>query len=158
MKTCLDCKTKLIVNKNWYASYKRHYNYTCNNCYKIRSKKYTRTPQDNTYGTDYFATQRLGVFRYQDKKKNRSICNLTKQEFLDILQAPCTYCESNEDKISLDRIDNSRGHTKDNVVPCCRLCNTARMASFTHEETKLLGKTISKIRKLRRLSSASSNI
>lgn len=39
---------------------------------------------------------------------------------------PCFYCESSHSMMTLDRKDHSKGHTKDNVVPCCRLCNHIR--------------------------------
>lgn len=28
----------------------------------------------------------------------------------------------------IDRVDNSRGYTKDNIVPCCSICNTKKGA------------------------------
>ena len=52
---------------------------------------------------------------------------------------------------SIDRLDNSKGHTKDNVVPCCIECNTARSDNFTFEEMKVIGKSIRKIKKDRKL-------
>lgn len=54
-------------------------------------------------------------------------------------------------RIGCDRIDNSKGHTKDNVVPCCVECDKARSDYFSFEEMKKLGGTIREI-KSRRLS------
>lgn len=48
-------------------------------------------------------------------------------------------------EIGCDRIDNSKGHTYDNVVPCCYVCNCARNNNFSFDEMKILGKTIKKI-------------
>ena len=47
--------------------------------------------------------------------------------------------------------DNSKGHTYDNVVPCCYVCNCARNNNFTFEEMKQLGKTIKSIMDQRKL-------
>lgn len=40
-------------------------------------------------------------------------------------------------------------HTKNNVVPCCIECNTARNNMFSFEEMKVLGKTIREIKQNR---------
>ena len=61
-----------------------------------------------------------------------------------MMSQPCIYCGSTKD-IGLDRIDNKKGHSKDNVVPCCYICNTARNSNFSFEEMKILGKTIKEI-------------
>ena len=75
--------------------------------------------------------------------------DLTVEEFYDLSQKECYYCGSlpinkfNRAKIDkksskkakvngeyiyngLDRLDCSKGHTKDNVVPCCKYCNFAK--------------------------------
>lgn len=62
----------------------------------------------------------------------------------NILKSQCIYCGSKE-KLGCDRIDNSKGHTYDNVVPCCYICNCARNNNFSFDEMKILGKTIKKI-------------
>ncbi len=66
------------------------------------------------------------------------------QEFKKIVQGvPCVYCAF--PAIGLDRIDNSKGHTADNVSPCCKECNFARRDIFTPEEMRLyIGPAIAK--------------
>jgi len=47
----------------------------------------------------------------------------------EMISQGCFYCESVADeqrKIGLDRIDNTKGHTKNNVNPCCSRCNFIR--------------------------------
>lgn len=83
---------------------------------------------------------------------------LTFEQFLELSQLPCHYCKASPnnsniynrykhrkntvlDNISsgdfyyngLDRLDNSRGHDFDNVVPCCKWCNSAKL-NRTHEQ------------------------
>lgn len=62
---------------------------------------------------------------------------------------PCKYCGTTEHNIGADRIDNLKGHSKENVVPCCALCNITRADRFSVNEMMLLGETIAKIRQNR---------
>lgn len=60
-----------------------------------------------------------------DKKKGLK-CELTKQDVSDLITSACAYCHREDIKMTLDRIDNGKGHTFDNVVACCCLCNYFR--------------------------------
>jgi hypothetical protein len=65
--------------------------------------------------------------------------NLSKEEFTSLTKQKCYYCGI-EPKQSIetvckngnyifngvDRIDNSKGYTLDNCVPCCGICNKAK--------------------------------
>jgi hypothetical protein len=53
-------------------------------------------------------------------------CDLTKQEIEQLIARGCDYCGEKNLRMTLDRIDNSKGHTRDNVVPACIRCNYAR--------------------------------
>lgn len=77
---------------------------------------------------------------YKEQAKNRKlIFDLSFELFLKISQQNCHYCGlkpsnrqsatgNNGDFIysGLDRKDNSKGYTLDNVVPCCKICNRAK--------------------------------
>ena len=60
-----------------------------------------------------------------DKKKNREN-DLTKEFVEEEFKKPCYYCGDNKLNRNLDRIDNSKGHTKSNVNSCCSRCNSIR--------------------------------
>lgn len=66
--------------------------------------------------------------RKSDKKKGLEN-NLTK-EFIELsfkeATYSCLYCEEKELKLTLDRIDNSKGHLQNNVNVCCIRCNFFR--------------------------------
>lgn len=52
----------------------------------------------------------------------------------------CHYCGGPLPKTGhgLDRVDSSKGYTKDNVVVCCYGCNTLKMDRFSYLQFKIL--------------------
>jgi len=78
--------------------------------------------------------------RYRKSAKSRDLhFELTETEVLEITSKPCHYCgcppsrevdEYDKDHPyvynGIDRMDNSKGYTIDNVVPCCLTCNRAK--------------------------------
>lgn len=78
----------------------------------------------------YRASRMLSVYKYQDRKYNRAgrpEDYPDKYEVAELIQKPCIWCgETDWRKMGLDRIDNTEGHIRDNVEPCCRACNLKR--------------------------------
>jgi hypothetical protein len=69
----------------------------------------------------------LADSRKSDRRAGR-LNDLTR-DFIETLIAPgCSYCGETELRMTLDRKDNSKGHTQDNVVPACIRCNYSRGA------------------------------
>ena len=96
------------------------------------------------------ASKMISSYKNKDYKNNTEICDISIDWMIDnILTQKCIYCGDTK-RIGCDRIDNLKGHTKDNVVPCCVECNTARNNNFTFEEMKILGEAIRKIKHNRR--------
>lgn len=64
--------------------------------------------------------------KYTDKQKGFE--NDLEVEFVkEMISCGCIYCgDENPSRMTLDRIDNRKGHTKDNVLPSCIRCNTIR--------------------------------
>lgn len=62
--------------------------------------------------------------------------------FCELISTPCTYCDEliPSTKTGLDRINNNLGYTLDNVVPCCKYCNSIKSDKFTVEEFKEFSK------------------
>ena len=67
--------------------------------------------------------------------------NLTREQVATLTKQTCHYCGKEPEQIinlkeckgeyiynGLDRVDNNKGYTTDNVVPCCGTCNSAKMA------------------------------
>jgi hypothetical protein len=69
---------------------------------------------------------------------------LTYEEFLEFTKIDkCHYCwspikwqeySSNGTGYNLDRAENSKGYSKDNVVPCCGRCNMGKRDTFSYDE------------------------
>jgi hypothetical protein len=77
----------------------------------------------------------LGSYKRNAKNRNLSF-ELSKEEFLELTKQNCFYCgkepstirknnSNNGDYIynGIDRIDSSKGYTKENTVSCCSQCN-----------------------------------
>lgn len=77
--------------------------------------------------------------------KKRNLTNeITKEEFDYFLSMTCYYCD--EKACGLDRIDNSQGYKKGNVLSCCMRCNHTRNTYWTVEETRKMIRMILKDR------------
>jgi hypothetical protein len=74
--------------------------------------------------------------RSKAKAKNME-WSITKEDFAILTKSLCYYCDGSPQHIKagyktdftyngLDRVNNSRGYSIDNVVPCCRMCNVAK--------------------------------
>jgi len=105
-------------------------------------------PIDNdttlTYTID---DHRRKVFSYkkQDEVKNRDTTdNITVNDYktvYNLFHTQCYICQSKfnntSHKPTLDRIDNSKGHSLDNCKPCCEYCN-CYISNLEKEERKLM--------------------
>lgn len=113
----------------------------CRDCHKKRMKSYNKIEYHKH--RDYYMTQQ---YKWIDARKNLTN-DLDSDWFKEhITSKPCSYCNTTSEPIGADRLDNDKPHNKDNVIPCCKICNKVRNNIFTHEEMKLLGQTISRIK------------
>lgn len=82
----------------------------------------------------YFNEPRGKYAEYKSAAKRRKLTfDLTLEEFTTFWKQPCYYCQAPIETIGLDRLDNYKGYTISNVVPCDIICNRAK-ASMTPEE------------------------
>jgi hypothetical protein len=84
---------------------------------------------------------------YKRTSKLRDLCfELTKNEFENLIIQNCHYCDRKPSNImnrgnnknnfiynGIDRVDNTKGYTLDNCVPCCYKCNKAKGTMPTNE-------------------------
>lgn len=79
---------------------------------------------------------KINTYRSRDRKIGQ-ICDLDPDWYLvNITAKPCYSCGDRSPQMGADRIDNAKGHTKDNVLPCCADCNRIRAHRFTMEEMR----------------------
>lgn len=117
----------------------------------IRNKKLPKDWRENPNYIRQKASKMISAYKHKDLVKNMPICDIDIDWMIDnILTKPCIYC-GDKKRIGCDRIDNTKGHTKDNVVPCCYECNCARNNNFSFEEMKIIGEAIRKIKQNREI-------
>lgn len=81
-------------------------------------------------------------YKNEDLKHNRGESTITPEWIVENIFSgqKCYYCgESDWTELGCDRIDNSKPHTPDNVVPCCAKCNKKRGTMDFEEFKKMLG-------------------
>lgn len=101
-----------------------------------QQKQYKQDNKDklSEYQKQYYQTpigraiHLVNGYKQADKKYNRGKGDLTAQWIIDnIFTSKCSYCGKNDwAELGCDRIDNTKPHTMDNVVPCCEECNIKR--------------------------------
>jgi hypothetical protein len=74
--------------------------------------------------------------KQSDKRKNLEN-NLDREFIREKIKDGCVYCGEAENRLTLDRIDNTIGHIKDNVVCACIRCNYIR-GSMPYEAWNML--------------------
>ena len=113
---------------------------------KKRNDKKPRGIYESTTSIRAKASKMVSSYKVKDKKLGVNVCDIDIDWMIEnILLQPCHYCGDTY-RIGCDRIDNTKGHSKDNVIPCCYECNVARGNNFTYEEMRRLGKTIAEIK------------
>lgn len=82
--------------------------------------------------------------KFSDKKDGFE-SNLDEDFVRNLIKDGCFYCGESEIRLSVDRIDNTKGHTKNNVVSSCVRCNFIRN-DMPYEAWLILVPTIKKVR------------
>jgi len=136
---------KIIAEKQ--KKYRKQNNYASD-------KKYRKKTEVKKYYSDYYSLK-LKTFNYKySLGKNKAIrkgkdFSIQKSEYLNLMEQGCFYCGSSLDKnggLSLDRIDNCKGYSIDNVLPCCRPCNVIKNEFLSVQETKAVIELIQQMR------------
>jgi len=128
-KVCSNCKIKKLVSE-FYSKGRNvskktlgYYKHHCKKC----ERQYDKESKHNI-------NTRYADYKKRAKKKNLPF-NISIKEFKNITSKPCSYCGGySTDKITfkqldfvgLDRIVAIKGYTKNNVAPCCTMCNNAK--------------------------------
>ena len=94
------------------------------------------------------------AMKYNAKTRGHEL-SLTKEQMRVLTQQPCHYCGVEPRQVyqshgcngvyfynGLDRVDNEKGYTFDNVVPCCKVCNGAKSATPIDEFAEWVSKVM----------------
>jgi hypothetical protein len=96
--------------------------------------------------------RRFASTKWQARKRELEF-SISLEEFIVETEKPCEYCNNLLGKKSvyasgLDRKDNNKGYTIDNVCSCCWVCNSIKGEHLSFEEMKEVVKLIINMRKL----------
>lgn len=166
---CMRCNVEYPLSVEFFHREKTRtqgFGYRCKSCMKtvakLKPKRPDRyrllTPEQKkrilaSHKKNYLKTStsvhRVRSYRAIDKRKGHAFDLDVAWYDENIAAQPCHYCGEKDYGVGCDRIDNSQGHTKSNVVPCCWDCNATRGARFSYDEMIVLGEAIRKIRAAR---------
>jgi len=137
MMTCTKCG-ELKPHSDFYKSKRRNgLSYTCRQCHRSAMKGYKHI--EGTYAYKY---RRFDRVKRRAKIKGLEF-TLTVDDYWEIKSSSvCYYCKTDSDDMTIDRVKNDKGYTKDNVVPACPLCQDIKADIFDASEMLEIGKIV----------------
>jgi hypothetical protein len=160
MHHCNQCgKNQTEVGFGWRKVHGKKYpKHICNLCRRVYDRQFKTDPEllkakVKRNSDKAQADRAAGVDRdkwiLQDTRngdRKRGMENDLTREFIRyIIVNPCTYCGENTIQMTLDRIDNNKGHIKSNVVGSCARCNFIRR-DMPHMAWQELTSAVRKVR------------
>ena len=101
----------------------------------------------------------FGDYKRIAKRRGHTF-DLTEKQFAELIKKDCHYCGAKPNNVAkqkkcngtyiyngLDRIDNTKGYTLDNVVPCCINCNMAKNTQIIEEFNEWIKRVYNKMLK-----------
>ena len=131
------CYGRLLVLRKQFGLFVRH---GSNQYNQVLGHRWTKSKPFDVIANTYYR-----AYRTQDKKRGH-VFSLTMPQFKNLVAQECHYCGALRCKITkiqqrfyrskvngLDRVDNNKGHTLSNCVPCCSDCNYAKRYMTTNQ-------------------------
>lgn len=127
------------VYAKWYAKNGKKYHQEWRDQNRERFRAFGRKAYHKNKGKP---TQRFNTAKAGAKRRGLE-WTLTREEYSALLDLPCYYCRDYfartlQTGVGLDRIDNFKGYTADNVLRCCWHCNDFRGNSLDVAEAEIL--------------------
>lgn len=131
LKTCLNCRVAGNMYKKTHLCEHEKQPNNCRSCYEL-------------LGVDYLLDWTIKKIVYNSRKSDIFFYRYDPENYIDydfvrelVLNNPCccycdvvlTYNEYALNMCSIERIDNTICHSKDNVKICCLSCNIRRVGS-----------------------------
>lgn len=112
---------------------KVHYMYKLSEKRRAQSRKHWRKQRElhpevlRAYSQKFAKSPRgrWNIYKKNAKVKDR-LFELSFEDFLTFWQETCYYCGEIVENGGIDRIDNSVGYKKENLVCCCEKCNMSK--------------------------------
>ena len=120
-------------NKEKIKEYRRKYYIEHRKIIQLQNEQTRkRNPEKARERVRRFAKTLKGRYAiYKNGAKVRGLVfDITLDEFTKLVKQSCYYCGGNG--YGIDRLDSSIGYTKNNIVPCCSMCNMMKQ-SYTKE-------------------------
>lgn len=127
---CLACKRKRY-HETKYAN--------AGALQEYRRKDAERRKKARAAGTD--ATKFIYWDSRKTDRKHGRKNDLTKEYIATQIAKGCSYCGEKSLRMTLDRIDNTLGHTQTNTVPACIRCNYVR-GNMPYEAWKVVARAM----------------
>lgn len=133
-RKCKQCeKSKILSSFAQSGKDPRYRKWTCSSC-RSHNRNSKRSPEQNKALFREQWIKRLEVQPYCGLLKDARRADRRKGLFSDLdhdfvaslLSDGCVYCGDKVSQMTVDRVDNSKGHLKDNVRPACLACNLTR--------------------------------
>lgn len=166
-RTCFGCNGTFPLSSNYFYHERSRpggFGYECKTCQRQRKAGRDRSKELVANLSPEQHQQRIVVKRryhdasrskrlvrqYQKFDAKRGLENDIDLDWFNENIAPqsCFYCDE-VGPSGCDRIDNSRGHLQDNVIPACGSCNLIRGNRLTVGEMWIVGQKLAHFRRLR---------
>ncbi len=146
---CSNCESTKTWNNKWLRI---ESGIVCYKCYQRSSYNYRKSHKagkrkKSPCETKYYYRFNTGVIIAH---RTRRLWDISLDIWQRIIEDGCYYCGTQLTDIpgySLDRIDNNKHYTLENVIPCCGFCNGIKSNRLTLEETKIAVEAILNWRK-----------
>lgn len=174
-KICGDCHlSKAIGSYGKDNSRSDKLRNVCKPCDLVRSRKYSKNKsksqiqrdrlrrkewrkknpaKQSDYSKRYYSSLNGRFIRSKHVAlKQGKVWTLSVSSYKKLIAQSCEYCGYSLPVTGsgLDRLDNSKGYTLNNVTPCCTICNLTRRDQFTPDEMRrLLGPAVRNLREAR---------
>lgn len=139
-KICNKCGvSKTLDNFHLSKTCKYGVRNTCKKCRVVEKDEYLNRPEVKKRNQEYYQEHKEEFRKRMNKhyhslngqyhqykkraKKSNLIFEFTEEECKIFYETYCFYCGDTIKGIGIDRLDNSKGYTKSNCVPCCSTCN-----------------------------------
>lgn len=126
IKKCTLCGREKNLDNYYFVESRGVYQSRCKVCtnkivysYKLKSRK--------TKGSNEWWDRRYSALRKGARLSGREF-RLTKEQFIELKNSSCFFCNKKYEDMTVDRIDNDEGYNQYNCVSACHSCNRIKGA------------------------------